>query len=257
MDVRVISLGQPRALLLTLRGMFPQADVGVQPGVDVRDVSVHDLFSSGFVTHTTVHTLRKGRKWHHEHSSKGGIGLIHAVRLALAKDPSRPLLLLEDDCVIVDKAAVQRDVATLLTHMDEFDVASFGGRFVDASTSGPVSFLSKDWRRLNEGSFYLLHCVLYTPRARRRLSEYLTQPSDMQLDALYSSLSALGELRVLVTPSAARQSMHVSKIQEFSGGCLLCHFTYGPSYVSQTAVGILLGLLVVLATAYTAGRCRR
>ena len=255
MDVRVVSLGNPSRLLRTLRQMFPDADVGVQPGVDVRDVTVQDLHASGLVTHTAVHTLRHGRKWHHEHSSKGGIGLQHAVRLALLKDTGRPLLLFEEDCVFRDQAAVVRDVTALRNHMDAFDVASFGARLFSSTREAHVRFLSDGWHHVGDDPFYLLHCVFYTPRARRVLSEYLTRPSEMQLDGLYSSLASLGELRVLVQLSnhSAVQSTHISSIQEWGGGCTLCVLSTGPS-IQMAALWTSMVLLVVMATAYTVGR---
>jgi hypothetical protein len=258
MDVRVVSLRDPSRLLRTLRRMFPDADVGVQPGVDVRDVDVRALFGAGLVAHTAAHTLRHGRKWHHEHSSKGGIGLIHAVRLALARDTTRPLLLLEDDCVFRDEAAVVRDVATMRAHADAFDVATFGAQRVSSTSSlAPVAFLSDGWYHVGDDPFYLLHCVFYTPRARRVLAEYLARPSEMQLDGLYSSLAALGELRVLMQLAhrSAVQAKHASSIQEVGGGCAFCHVTRGPA-VETAVLWTAVCLLVVAAAAYTAGRCR-
>ena len=64
MQVRVISLASPNALLRTFRTLFPTADVRVQRGVDVRGVSADALLKAGAVTFSAAHALSHGRKWH-------------------------------------------------------------------------------------------------------------------------------------------------------------------------------------------------
>ena len=126
LQVRVITLEETSPLLAQLQTLFPRADVGIQRGIDVRRSPVELLHASELITHTVVHTLKNGRKWHHEVPTKGAIGLAQANRLALEEDPSRPLLLLEADCAIKDAERLERQVAQLLFHADRFDMAAFG-----------------------------------------------------------------------------------------------------------------------------------
>ena len=261
MDVRVISLHEPTRLLRAARRVWPDADVGLQRGVDLRAVPVDALYESRFVSRTAAFTLARGRKWHHEIGSRGAVGLAHAVRLALAERPDRPLLLLEDDCVLKDAEALRADVAALRAHMDAFDVASFGASMFDKTVRNPpVAYLSEGWHALHRGEFYLLHCAFYTPHARRLLSAHLREhPLEMQLDALYSSMASLGELRVLVQTehASAVQKRHVSSIQEGVGSCALCS-TSARTITLGIPVPYLLGLccLAGALTRHTVGtRC--
>lgn len=50
MDVRVISLKNPSALLNQTKRMFPNANVAIQRGVDARGTSVDHLHKVGLVT---------------------------------------------------------------------------------------------------------------------------------------------------------------------------------------------------------------
>ena len=54
MDVRVISLHEPTRLLRAARSVWPDADVGVQRGVDLRAVPVDALYESRFVSRTAA-----------------------------------------------------------------------------------------------------------------------------------------------------------------------------------------------------------
>ena len=58
MDVRVISLHEPTRLLRAARRVWPDADVGVQRGVDLRAVPVDALYESRFVSRTAAFFLR-------------------------------------------------------------------------------------------------------------------------------------------------------------------------------------------------------
>lgn len=249
MQIKVISLHEPTSLLKAAKRLFPSAEVTRQAGVNVKSASVDNLYHSGLITRTTGHTLRHGRKWHHEIGSKGAVGLAHAVRLALEEDTTRPLLLLEDDCTFTDKVALQRDVASLLQHMDEFDMAVFGAKKIHVEDV-EVDSLPTSWKRLVRGNFHYLHCVLYSPRGRARVAAHLrTQPLDMQLDALYSSLASFGELDVLLHSHGAKQSVHFSSIQEVTGTCLLC-------YVPPNAIILWAALATGLYMVCRSRRCR-
>ena len=261
MRIRVISLNTPAHLLATLKRLFPQAEVGVQRGVDVRKVDVSHLHDANLITHGAAHVLRNGRKWHHELSSKGAIGLAHANRIALLDRPEEPLLLMEDDAVIKDEGAFVRAIHMLLGRQDLFDVAAFGVN-VNASDTQAAVGLPPDWVRVH-GMFHLMHAVLYTPSARRTIGEYLRDyPLEMQIDSLLGSLAKQGVIRIVTSSSRiVEQSTHVSSIQEFMGSGILCHINPpGPYALSAaatvTAAAAVLAVVLVLNTARTRSRCR-
>lgn len=227
LQIMVISLHTPTRLLATLRKLFPHADVRVQRGVDLRKASVDHLHRAGLVTHGAAHALRQGRKWHHELSSRGAVGLAHANRLALSDRIERPLLLLEDDAKITDDDAFVRDVRALLAHQDAFDVASLATHVQDSNETEPVKELPHGWYRVT-GFFHLLHAAFYSPQGRRVVSRYLRDhPLEMQIDSLYGSLAQQGVLRVVVrhqSDAHVVQRTHISGIQELFGSCRLCGF---------------------------------
>jgi len=72
-----------------------------------------------------------------------------------------------------------------------------------------------DGFKLVKDTFWLLHCVLYTPRGRRRVGQILYNPLEMQIDSLYGSEARMGNLIVAVQLYSwtARQSHHMSSIQ--------------------------------------------
>lgn len=217
MQIRIISLGGNSSLVDSMKMLFPEADVGIQRGIDVRQASTHSLLSSGLITHTVVHTLNNGRRWHHEFAVKGGIGLALANRLALQEDTSQPLLLLEEDCVVTKPRQLQRSVAQLLENADKFDMAVFGVHDRNSKTSQAAAWLPVGFKVLR-GVFYCTHCVLYTPSGREKVSQILQNPIDMQIDSLYGFEAMLGRLKVVgeVTHHSAKQSDHKSTVQ--SGG---------------------------------------
>ena len=258
MRIRVISLTTPAHLLATLKRLFPQAEVDVQRGVDVRKVDVSHLHNANLITHGAAHVLRNGRKWHHELSSKGAIGVAHANRMALLDRPEEPLLLMEDDAVIKDEGAFVRAIHILLDRQDLFDVAAFGVN-VNASDTQAAVGLPPDWVRVH-GMFHLMHAVLYTPSARRTIGEYLRDsPLEMQIDSLLGSLAKQGVIRIVASSSRiVKQSTHVSSIQEFMGSGILCHINPHEPYTLLTIAmaAAVLAVVLVLNTARTRHRCR-
>lgn len=213
MQVRVITLEKTSSLINIAKSMFPQADVDIQRGINVQESPTHLLFSSDLITHSVVHTLQHGRKWHHEIPSKGAIGLAHATRLAVEEDTSRPLLLLEADCNITRRLKMKREVAQLLSHSEKFDIAVFGakydGTFESAEWFPPGFTFIKD-------KFWLLHSVLYTPSGRKKVSTLLRKPLEMQIDSLYGAEAQMGNLRIVgqVNDQSTKQYLHLSTIQE-------------------------------------------
>lgn len=261
MHIRVISLNTPAHLLATLKRLFPEAEVDVQRGVDLRKVDVSHLHEANLITHGAAHVLRNGRKWHHELSSKGAIGLAHANRIALLDRPEEPLLLMEDDAVIKDEGAFVRAIHMLLGRQDLFDVAAFGVVNVNASDTQARGGLPPDWVGVH-GMFHCTHAVLYTPSARRTIGEYFRDyPLEMQIDSLLGSLAKQGVIRIVASSSRiVEQSAHVSSIQEFWGVAILCHIQppgpYASAVVAVVAVMVLAVVAFVLNTARTRLQCR-
>ena len=245
MQAKVISLTDraPYTLTAQIGRIRPGTPLEVQQGVDLRRVSTDTLLRQGFLTHSAAWSIKHGRRWHHELSSAGALGLAHAVRLALEDDPTRPLLLMEDDCHITDETRFREDLDTLLLNTDAFDLAVFGLRDKSGTATRPVSVLPPGWYHVDD-QFFLLHCVLYSPRGRVVAAEHLRQPLDMQIDSLYASLASIGELRIWgqAHNRTAVQRVHVSSLQEF-GGCLLCDGVRSPVVIA-VPVGIAAAVLI-------------
>lgn len=214
MQIRVITFQNTSPLLTELKDLFPLADVSVQRGIDLRNSPIDLLFDAGMISHTVVHTLQHGRRWDHEIPSKGAIGLAHANRLALQEDIQQPLLLVEEDCVILDGPRLKHEVEKLLVHQDKFDLATFGALKKGNRPSEKRDWLPNDFVLLQD-KFWLMHCVLYTPSGRKKVSDLLQKPLEMQIDSLYGSEAQLGNLTVAAQlhRRVVRQSIHVSSVQ--------------------------------------------
>lgn len=191
----------------------------------------------------------RGRKWHHELNSKGGVGVAQANRLALLKDVTRPLLLFEDDYVIQNKSKFLDEIGTLLSGSVQYDMAVFGAFIIgQRGTWEREASLNSGWYVMNSSvNFYGLHAVLYSPSARERIGGLLSStPLDMQIDSLYSYYAQTNpDFRVIVQledPSVV-QSRHVSSIQNDT--CHLCDLT--PNNVLQNSTRSYLSFLVVVA----------
>jgi hypothetical protein len=199
-----------------MKDIFPAADVGVQQGIDLRKVPPKALLETGLISHTVFHTLTHGRKWDHEVPTGGALGVAHANRLALREDVTRPLLLLEEDCRILDRTKFERQVASLLAHSDEFDLAAFGALFKGRETNKRCEPWLPTGFHVIEDKFWLLHCVLYTPSGRVTVGKLLQRPLEMQIDSLYGSEAHIGRLRVVAQTRgwSVVQRMHVSTIQK-------------------------------------------
>lgn len=224
-QVRIISLGEPPSELMQFMRTVSE-DVAMQQGIDVRNVASESLVQSQFISLSSANALERGRKWHHEMPSKGAVGLAIANRLALMEDTSIPLLLLEEDCVIEHAEQFRNELNWLLSHIDEFDLAVFGGFLKNDvgkktnSTRHPL--MPANWAHLC-GTFFCTHCVLYSPQGRRKVSEYLrNNPLEMQIDSLYSAMAKVGTISVWIQHDkhSAVQRLHPSTIQDI---CLLCY----------------------------------
>ena len=227
LQVRVIALRSPDRLLHTVRRLFPFADVGVQSAIDVRRVPVEKLHRQDLISHSAEHSLRYGRRWHHEVGTRGAVGLAHAVRLALEEAPDRPLLLFEEDCVIDDEERLLRELERLMQATSLWDMAFFGtfgpakkrctrtATFMDEALGPDAS--KNAWRFVDNGIFWGLHCGVYLPSARAHVAARLRGPLEMQIDSLYSKMSSRGEVRIVVQvdrSTAMQDAHHASSVQE-------------------------------------------
>lgn len=248
LDVRVISLDS-NYCTQELRALFPHAAVSVQVGVDLRKSSPVALYHAGIVGPSALTTIMMGRKWHWELSSKGGVGLAHANRLALSKG-HEPLLLLEEDYNIRNLSQFVDEVALLHAHQEEFDMAIFGatyhGRIADLTA---VTFMPPGWYYMDRDTFWCTHCVLYSANGRVRTLGHLLGPIDMQIDGLYSLLAQTSMLRVIVQAKhhTVTQKSHPSEIQD--DRCILCDMDpqkKGNMAAYIALVAINLALIVVV-----------
>lgn len=238
MQVRIISFKRSSHLLKECRRMFPGADVRMQPAVDVRSETATALYNAELLSLAAAHSLDKGRRWHHEMSSTGAVGLAHANRLALEEDPTQPLLLLEEDCMFTSSKNTSQAVTSLLEHVEDFDVAVFGAIPQDSSRGPTLPWLPAGFEVL-DGQFWLLHCVLYTPRGRKRVAKVLNAPLEMQIDSMMGTLARLGRLTILGQTSrwSAIQMPHTSTVQTFHG--LSSHWKSRTHYYGTVGIVIL------------------
>ena len=190
-DIGIITLNKHSDLFDQMTRLFPDANVFLQTGFDVRNSSIENLREADIISDGAYVALNDGRKSHWELNSKGGIGIFLANKDALLKNVTRPLLLFEDDCIIKDVDKFVSEVNVLLHHQDEYDLAVFGGLTLSdplIKTCTPF-FKNDDWNYI-EGQFILMHSVLYSTNGRKKIGEYYSQNQlTMQIDGVLSLLS--------------------------------------------------------------------
>lgn len=238
MQVKVISLHPPQ--LGYLETLFPNEDVSWQRGVDVRPYSLKTLIDLKFVTPIAAYVIETGRKWHHELTSKGAIGLMHANRLALLDRTDTGLLLFEDDFVIHDEKAFLHHIS--LAQKNEFDFVVFNP-FSTFFEHEHVHGYPAGWS-YTKGLFHGLHAVYFSPRGRARIGKYLSElVLDGQIDSVYGLLSANDTVQgaVVAGPKMVTQSLHFSSIQTLKP-CLQCDMS--PSLLSKAIVVIVVLMLL-------------
>lgn len=224
MDVAIISLNELFSIS-DVQELFPKSAVYVQKGVDLRKVSDINLYTSGIIGASAYTTIHEGRKWHWELNSKGGIGLVQANRLALSKN-SDPILILEDDFNISNRAKFLKEMSLLVQNEMHFDYAVFGALYQgDARNLTPVQFMPKGWYFVSADKFWYTHCVFYSKRGRKQVADYLsTNRLEMQIDGLLGFLAEVQQCKCMIQISdiSVNQSLHISSIQSDFGSCYLC-----------------------------------
>tara|TARA_B100000482_G_scaffold191620_1_gene177214 strand:- start:687 stop:1475 length:789 start_codon:yes stop_codon:yes gene_type:complete len=228
-DIGIITLKKHSELFEHMKLLFPNANIFLQPGVDVRTSSLKQLRDADIIGDHGYITLSDGRKSHFELNSKGGIGVFLANKLALLKDVTRPLLLFEDDCVIKNDVKFLQELDILLHHQSEYDVAVFGGLLINTPIRKECTtfFKNNDWNYI-EGDFILMHSVLYSANGREKIGQYyLEHKLNMQIDGLISLLSKRNIVRLMIQSQnhTTGQKTHFSSIQ--NDLCILCYFKGG------------------------------
>ena len=215
LQIKVISFhSPPQKLVHTLHELFPESLVEHQPAVDLRRIPLTSLVQTGLASYGTSQAIENGRHWHSELPSNAGIGLAHALRLALVDDISRPLLIFEDDCVIHNKKKLKLEVEQLLNNMSQFDMATFGVLKHFQIKKNQVDFMPRGWVHVDK-PFWGCHCVLYTGKGREVLNKMLTMPLEMQIDSLFGFMARHNQIRIIaqVDDKSAGQSIHISSVQ--------------------------------------------
>ena len=185
--------------------------------VDRRKSKIDDV--KDIVSDNALLTLKRGRKWHHELSSLGAVGLYESHRKILEQEKGAVLIFEED--AVIDTSFV-RALLNLSMQMDKFDVLIFGPLKANNTRE---SLHIKDFCTITD-EFWGLHAVLYSAKGRERVSNMLKGPIDVQLDAKLSRLAIFYDLRLFVQCNSiplATQSSHISTIQEIDGSCWLCN----------------------------------
>ena len=232
-EIRIISFQQKLSLLGKFQDMFPDVPSRIQQAVNVRGVPTDKLYANNLISMSSYLSMTEGRKYHREINSLGAVGLAQANRIALLDYDSdnTNILLCEDDCQIKGQDKFKREISTLLSHTYSFDLAVFGGSIYNKTFSRvtvneleAVPFMDDGWYYLDaKHDFFYTHCVLFTSRGRKIVGEHLmNERLEMQIDGLYSSMSRLNLIRVVIqlSNSTATQSPHFSSIQQ--GHCRLC-----------------------------------
>lgn len=233
-EIRIISFQQKLPLLKKFRDMFPDVPSRIQRAVNVKGVPIYKLYESNLISMSSYMSMTQGRKYHREVNSLGAVGLAQANRIALLDNDSNNnthILLCEDDCEIQGQDKFQSEISTLLGHTHSFDLAVFGGSIynkdfssVTVSELEAVPFMDDGWYYLDaKYDFFYTHCVFFTSRGRKIVGEYLmNERLEMQIDGLYSSMSRLNLIKVVIqlSKSTANQSLHFSSIQNHK--CRLC-----------------------------------
>ena len=93
-EVRIISINP--SLNHPVQKVFK--DAKFFQAVDLRSYNIHQLLDENLITLNGFENLKYGRKYHHELSTPGAIGLILSF-LKILKLGTGPILICEDDCI--------------------------------------------------------------------------------------------------------------------------------------------------------------
>lgn len=210
--------------------------------VDLRSKSPQKLLDEDLITLNGFENLKNGRKYHHELSSPGAIGLILSF-LKILKSNTGPILICEDDSIV--SPDLPKVIDEMLLNSSDFDMVVFGPIMYASNKSKPSVF--KNFDVLTQ-YYWGNHALLFSTQGREKAIKHLVAPYDVQLDALFSRLAMHADYRVVIQtggPFLAKQSIHISTIQN-KLPCLMCDTAPNEYPSNLWAVIILLLSFVFL-----------
>ena len=205
--------------------------------VDLRSKNTQELLDENLVTLNGFENLKNGRKYHHELSTSGAIGLILSF-LKILKSGSGPILICEDDCI--PSPDLPKIIDEMLLNSSDFDMVVFGPIMYERSKNSMPSVF-KHFDVLSQ-YYWGNHALLFSPQGRQTAIKHLKGPYDVQLDALFSRLAMYADYKVLIQasdPPLATQAAHVSTVQTWSS-CPMCDTAPGDLPSNLWAVILLI-----------------
>lgn len=215
MEVRIISIN-PRASH-PVQKVFK--DAKFFQAADLRSKNPQQLLDENLITLNGFENLKNGRKYHHELSTPGAIGLILSF-LKILKSNTGPVLICEDDCI--PSPDLPKVIDEILLNSSDFDMVVFGPIMYERSKNSMPSVF-KNFDVLTQ-YYWGNHALLFSPQGRQKAIKHLEAPYDVQLDALFSRLAMYADYRVIIQaggPPLAKQAVHISTIQTMSA-CPMC-----------------------------------
>ena len=224
LEVKIISFKSNPSSLEKLKKYFPNTQIS--KAIDMRNYNPLNLYKKNLITITGYRNLLlKERKWHHELTSTGCVGLHQSV-LKTLKKRNGWILLCEEDCNPNDNLPKNVNLLINLYNKYKFDIIIFGPVLTNNKYENINIPEFENFRKIiTIDSFFHTHCVLYSPRGRRKMIKYLKQPQEVQLDSYISFLGYINNLTVLLefNTKSASQEYHISTIQN-NNLCILCYF---------------------------------
>jgi len=214
-EVRIISMNP--SLNHPVQNVFK--DAKLFQAVDLRSKTPQQLLDENMITLNGFENLKNGRKYHHELSTPGAIGLILSF-LKILKLGNGPILICEDDCI--PSPHLPKVIDEMIINSSDYDMVVFGP-IMYAKSKNSIPSVFKNFNVLTE-YYWGNHALLFSPQGRQKAIKNLVAPYDVQLDALFSRLAMYADYRVFIQASGtplAKQSVHISTIQTYSS-CPMC-----------------------------------
>ena len=249
--------------------------------IDLRNVSAKQLYEDKLIGLTALNSIENGRKWHSELPGTGAVGLWQSNRILLEKlkNIKENVIICEQDCIIKNPEIYCETVRNLKDI--DFDLALFGSNILKKTNLNKIKTNTNNksieaytndisGKLLNysdlpkipndfeifKGDFVLTHNIVLSPKGINKILKYLNEPQNMQIDALFSKLSQLDILKVLIhnkKKTNAVQDYHPSTLNNDSV-CLLCdtepnlniNMKYNISYTFIIIIILLICIIFLL-----------
>ncbi len=244
MEVRIISL-EPR-LNHPVKKIFQNAKFF--QAVDLRGESPQELLDKNLITLNGFENLKNGRKYHHELSTAGAVGLVLSF-LKILKSNTGPVLICEDDCIPSPK--LPQVINEMLLNSSDFDMVVFGPLMYEPSTNSMSSFF-KNFDVLSQ-YYWGNHALLFSSQGRQKAIKHLSTPVDVQLDALFSRIGMYADFKIIIQAGGeplAKQSLHASTIQTNSA-CPMCDTSPGDvPYSLWSIILLVISFVFILSISF-------